>query len=176
MKVGSLAMLKSGGPLMKVICVKNGEALCKWELEDGTKALKSFPVACLESPVQRAARVNDHSTTAFHQSQIIARVLPAVRVFNDLKEGEGPPEGTFQDSSIHTVICHRAIRSGGSSTTIFRRCAEEPEVRDYVDPMTWDAIRVETTRWDVTNLREPCALHPEGISCSSYMYIPTHPL
>lgn len=109
--------------------------------------------------------------------KILDDVEPSsVKVFNDLDEGVGPPDGTFQDPTVQTVICNRKIHSGGSSTTILRRRQEDPEVRDFLDPRTFTTIKTEVATWDVAYRREPCKLHPEGITTSFSMDIPSKPI
>jgi hypothetical protein len=99
--------------------------------------------------------------------------IPGVRVFN-LTEGEGVPEGTYQDPTVHTVICNRVLSRGGSATTILHRRNEDPQVRDWVDPYTFNTIKREVSTWDISYRRHPCELYPDGTSSSFSCTIPTH--
>lgn len=67
-----------------------------------------------------------------------------VRIFH-LKEGEMLPKNLMQDPSIHTIITFRM-----ESVSIIKRCVEEPEIRDYVDPERFENHRVETINWEIT--------------------------
>ncbi len=89
--------------------------------------------------------------------------LPGVKVFN-VNEGDAPT-GSFQDSSINTVILY----SSSGMITICKRRAEDPQLRNFIDPRTWYPIAIETIYWDVTNCYK-------GIINSFHLDIPIYSL
>jgi hypothetical protein len=79
-----------------------------------------------------------------------------VRVFNAVPECGGIDKDAYQDPTVHTVIINRVNQDGSAlSSIIAHKRNEAPEVRDYLDPTSFNKIKCETINWDVTYHRFP---------------------